>query len=113
MGLTGELPEGVDYRGCSWPGWVKNSAEQCAREREGVRCHRAGRAVDPRDMKLLCAQCWSEYTVSLKDQAVKELRGITDDLKDDTPMSERPICKFFGQGICRFGSKCWYRHPET
>merc|ERR1712083_860029 len=98
-----------DYMGCEWPGLATGRAT-CDAKSKGWACWRVGRALDPYNMNTYCAQCWSKHSVDLKAKADKLYGRTHEAAGDDADVEEskRPPCPYYIQGVCRFGTSCWY-----
>lgn len=46
---------------------------------------------------------------ALPDQ---ELASLLQEMEADTRQDDREICAFYLMGNCRYGEKCWNRHPQ-
>lgn len=51
----------------------------------------------------------SEMMNSLSD---RELSRVLAEMEGQKPGEEKEICEFYMMGNCRYGAKCWNRHPD-
>lgn len=68
--------------------------------------------------KIARMEKWLFYVTITWGKDLHKRKWSTNQANIFAPLSRRgtvktvPICKWFLRGTCKFGSRCWYRHPQ-